>query len=62
MRAAKTQTLNLKLIKEAQKKMTISEDTVPINETSEQNSNGYCIVDFVFTFSPTHAFLYVARR
>jgi len=30
-----------------------------INETSEQNSNGYCNVDFVFTFDPTNAsFIY----
>jgi hypothetical protein len=28
---------------------------VPINETSEQNSNGYCNVDFVFTLDQTNA-------
>ena len=28
---------------------------VPINETSEQNSNGYCNVEFVFTLDPTNA-------
>ena len=26
-----------------------------INETSEQNSNGYCNVDFMFTLDPTNA-------
>jgi type III secretory pathway component EscU len=26
---------------------------MPINETSEQNSNGYCNVDFVFTLDQT---------
>jgi len=30
---------------------------VPINETSEQNSNGYCNVDFVFTLDQTNASL-----
>ena len=29
---------------------------MPIYETSEQNSNGYCNVDFVFTFDLTNAF------
>jgi hypothetical protein len=28
---------------------------LPINETSEQNSNGYCNVDFVFTLDQTNA-------
>jgi len=28
---------------------------VPISETSEQNWNGYCNVDFVFTFDQTNA-------
>jgi hypothetical protein len=28
---------------------------VPINETSEQNSNGYCNVNFVFTLDQTNA-------
>jgi len=27
---------------------------VPVNETSEQNSNGYCIADFVFTLNQTN--------
>ena len=31
------------------------ENIVPINETSEQNSNGYCKADFVFTLDPTNA-------
>jgi len=31
------------------------ENTVPINATSEQNSNGYCNVDFVFMLDPTNA-------
>ena len=28
---------------------------MPINETSEQNSNGYCKVDFVFSLDQTNA-------
>ena len=28
---------------------------MPVNETSEQNSNGYCNVDFAFTLEPTLA-------
>jgi len=28
---------------------------VPVNETSEQNWNGYCNVDIVFTLDPTNA-------
>ena len=28
---------------------------MPISETSEQNWNGYCNVDFVFTFDQTNA-------
>jgi len=28
---------------------------MPISETSEQNSNGYCNVEFVFTLDPTNA-------
>jgi len=28
---------------------------MPINETSEQNWNGYCNVDFVFALDPTHS-------
>ena len=32
---------------------------MPIKETSEQNSNGYCNVDFVFALDPTNAsFIY----
>jgi len=31
------------------------ENIVPINETSEENSNGYCNVDFVFTLDQTNA-------
>ena len=29
---------------------------MPINDTSEQNLNGYCNVDFVFTLDQTNAF------
>ena len=32
------------------------ENIVPINETSKQNSNGYCNVDFLFTLHQTNAF------
>jgi hypothetical protein len=28
---------------------------VPVNETSEQNTNGYCNVDFVFTLDQTNS-------
>ena len=35
--------------------MPVSENSVPINETSEQNSNGYRNVHFVFTLYPTNA-------
>ena len=31
------------------------ENIVPINETSEQNSNGYCNVDVVFTLDQTNS-------
>ena len=31
------------------KRCQFVENIVPINETSEQNSNGYCNVDFIFT-------------
>ena len=32
---------------------------MPISETSEQNSNGYCNADIVFTLDPTNAsFIY----
>jgi len=31
------------------------ENIVPINETSEQNPNGYYNVDFVFPLDPTNA-------
>jgi len=31
------------------------ENIVPINETSEQNSNGYCNVGFVYSLDPTNA-------
>jgi hypothetical protein len=34
---------------------------VPINETSEQNSNGYCNADFVFTLDQTNT-LFVTSR
>ena len=37
------------------KRCQFLETIVPINETSEQNSNGYCNVDFVFTLDPTNA-------
>jgi len=35
------------------KRCQFLENIVPINETSEQNSNGYCNVDFVFTLDQT---------
>jgi hypothetical protein len=34
------------------KRRQFLENIVRINETSEQNSNGYCNVDFIFTFDP----------
>jgi len=34
------------------KRFQFLENIVPINETSEQNSNGYCNVDFVITLDP----------
>jgi len=39
------------------KRCQFLENIVPINETSEQNSNGYCNVDFVFTLYQTNASL-----
>ena len=38
------------------------ENTVPINETSEQNPNRHCIVDFVFTLGSNKCFLYFWHR
>jgi hypothetical protein len=35
---------------------------VPINETSEQNPNGYCNVDSVFTLGSNKFFLYLWHR
>jgi len=37
------------------KRCQFLENIVPVNETSEQNSNGYCNVDIVFTFDQTNA-------
>ena len=37
------------------KRCQFLENIVPINETSEQNSNGYCNVDFVFMLNQTNA-------
>jgi hypothetical protein len=37
------------------KRCQFLENILPINETSEQNSNGYCNVDIVFTLAPTNA-------
>jgi len=37
------------------KRCQCRENIVPINETSEQNSIGYCNVDFVFTLDQTNA-------
>jgi len=52
MRARKTQTLNLKLIKKAQVMVaSFLKKIVSIKKISEQNSNGYCNVDFVFTLN-----------
>jgi len=54
MRARKTQTLNLKLIKKAQVMVaSFLKKIVSIKKISEQNSNGYCNVDFVFTLNET---------
>ena len=36
------------------KRCQFLENIVPINETSEQNSNGYCNVDFAFTLDQTN--------
>ena len=33
----------------------VFENIVPINETSEENTNGYCNGDFVFTLDPINA-------
>jgi hypothetical protein len=38
------------------------QNIVPINETSEQNCNGYCNVDFVFTLDPPNASLMCGMR
>ena len=37
------------------KRCHVPENIVPINETSEQNSNGYCNVDFEITLDQTNA-------
>ena len=37
------------------KRCQVLESIVPINETSEQKSNGYCNIDFVFTLAQTNA-------
>ena len=37
------------------KRCQFPENIVHVNETSEQNSNGYCNVDIVFTLDPTNA-------
>jgi hypothetical protein len=37
------------------KRCQFLENIVPIHETSEQNSKGYCNVDFVFTLDQTNA-------
>jgi len=53
MRASRTQTLNLILKKKAQiKDASFLKIFYLKNETSEQNSNGYCNVNFEFTFDP----------
>jgi len=55
MRVARKQMLNLKFNKASTNKICqFLENIVPVNETSEQNSNGYCNVDFVFTLYPTN--------
>jgi len=41
------------------KRCQFLENIVPINETSEQNPNGYCNVDFVFTLGSNKCFLYL---
>jgi len=37
------------------KRWQFIENIVPLNDTSEQNSNGYCNVDFVFALDLTNA-------
>jgi len=39
--------------------MPVLENIVPINETSEQNPNRYCNVDFVFMLGSNICFLYL---
>jgi hypothetical protein len=53
--AARTQTLNLEINKTNKNKTSqFLENIVPENETSKQNSNGYCNVDIVFCCSTVH--------
>ena len=56
MRAARTQNIKSEINKvSTNKTCQFLQNIVPVNETSEQNSNGYCNVDFVFTLVPTNA-------
>ena len=55
MRAARTQMINLKLKKLSTNiRCQFLENIVRTNEISEQNSNGYCNVDFAFTLDQTN--------
>jgi hypothetical protein len=42
--------------------MSVSLNIVPINETTEQNPNGYWNVDFVFTSGSNKCFLYLRHH
>ena len=44
------------------KRFQFLEHIVHINETSEQNPNGYCNTDFVFTLTSNKCFLYMWHR
>ena len=41
------------------KRCQFLENIVPTNETSEQNPNGYCNLDFMFTLGSNKCFLYL---
>jgi len=50
MRVARTQNVKSEINKvSTNKRCQFLENIVPVNETSEQNWNGYCNVDIVFT-------------
>jgi len=41
------------------KRCQFLDNIVPKNETSEQNPNGYCNVDFIFQLGSNKCFLYL---